>query len=84
MKLFPLEYLKPFLLEDMIIENDTTETMELDFSQEMKLPMRIWKAFKHIQQKTWSLSEALILKLQVACVRICLDVCQTALALTFA
>jgi hypothetical protein len=34
-KLFQREYLRPFLLADMIIENDTTGTMVLDFSQEM-------------------------------------------------
>ena len=50
-KLFPREYLRPFLLVGMIIENDMTGTVELDFSQEMMSAKQSWKHFKHIRQK---------------------------------
>jgi len=44
-KLFRREYLRPFLLVGMIIENDMTGTVELDFSQEMMSAKQSWKAF---------------------------------------
>ena len=45
MKLFLHEYLRLSLLVDMIIENDTTGTVVLDFSQEMMSAKQSWKAF---------------------------------------
>ena len=44
-KLFQREYLSPFLLADLIIENDTTGTVVSDFSQEMMSAKQSWKAF---------------------------------------
>jgi hypothetical protein len=44
-KLFQREYLSPFLLADLIIENGTTGTVVLDSSQEMMSAKQSWKAF---------------------------------------
>ncbi len=44
-KLFLHGYLRPFLPADMITENDTKGTGELDFSQEMMSAKQSWKAF---------------------------------------
>jgi hypothetical protein len=44
-KLFQREYLRLFSLADMIIENDTTGIVVLDFSQEMMSAKQSWKVF---------------------------------------
>jgi hypothetical protein len=44
-KLFRREYLRSFSLADMIIENDTTGIVVLDFSQEIMLAKQSWKGF---------------------------------------
>jgi len=44
-KLFRREYLRSFSLADMIIENDTTGIVVLDFSQEMMPAKQSWKVF---------------------------------------
>ena len=83
MKLFQREYLSPFLLADLIIENDTTGTVVLDFSQEMMSAKQSWKVFyAHSTNKPFfEPSLTLALYRPKVCTRLRFG--ETALALTF-